>query len=84
ELRIIFRDKNTNHILEGVKVIATGEEHNYELFSNASGVADEKQIKPEIYDLEFELPGYEKAILENERVKLGTKLVLEVELTPRS
>jgi hypothetical protein len=45
-------------------------------------VADEKQIKPEIYDLEFELPGYKKETLENKRVKLGTKVVLEVELTP--
>ncbi len=84
ELKIIFRDKNTKHTLEGVKVTATGEEHSYELFSNSTGVADEKQIKPEIYDLEFDLPGYKKEVLENERVKLGTKLELVVELTPLS
>ena len=67
--------------MEGVKAIATGEEHTYELISNSSGVADEKQIKPEIYDLEFELPGYEKVQIEDKRVKLGTKVVLEVDLT---
>jgi len=82
ELRITFKDKNTKHTLEGVKTIATGEEHTYELISNSSGVADEKQIKPEIYDLEFELPGYKKEIMESKRVKLGTKVVLEIELTP--
>jgi hypothetical protein len=84
ELKIVFRDKTTKHTLEGVMVKATGEEHTYDLISNSSGVADEKQIKPEIYDLEFDLPGYKKEVLENERVKLGTKLELVVELTPLS
>ena len=82
ELKIIFRDQNTKQLLEGVKTIETRASNNYELIFNASGVADEKQIKPEIYDLKFELPGYDVTAMDNERVKLGQKLQLEVELKP--
>ena len=82
ELRITFRDKDTQQVLEGVKAVAKGDENEYELISNSNGIADEKQIKPEIYDLTFELPGYQKMELDNKRVKLGQKLELEVELVP--
>lgn len=82
ELRIFFKDKNTQQFLEGVKTIAQGEENTYELISNSSGVADEKQIKPEIYDLTFTLPGYEMSKVDNKQIKLGQKVVLEVEMKP--
>ncbi|HKR04594.1 MAG TPA: carboxypeptidase-like regulatory domain-containing protein [Bacteroidia bacterium] len=82
EIRATIINKTTGLKLEGVKMIVDGTDHDYEFISNTNGVADAKQIHPEIYDLKFELPGFEPQTISNIDVSPGEKELIVVELIP--
>lgn len=82
EIRVTLLNKLTGVKLEGVKMIVDGTDHDYEFISNTNGVADAKQIHPELYDLKFELPGFEPVSLSNIDMSPGEKEEITVEMKP--
>ncbi|MBK7855278.1 MAG: carboxypeptidase regulatory-like domain-containing protein [Bacteroidetes bacterium] len=61
---------------------AKGETKEYSVLSNSNGIADAKQITPEVYDLEFELPGFEKVLKSNIDMSPGEKEEITIEMVP--
>lgn len=82
EIRATIINKSTGMKLEGVKMMLDGKDHDYEFLSNYNGIADAKQIHPEVYDLKFELPGFEVAEVKNVDMSPGEKELITVELKP--
>ena len=82
EIRATIINKSTGATLEGVKMIAQGEDANYEVFSNTIGVAGAKQISPEMYSLTFEIPGYNPVVKAQVKAQVGKKTSLIIEMTP--
>lgn len=83
EIRATIINKLTGLKLEGVKMTVDGDEHDYEIISNTQGVADAKQIHPELYNLKFELPGFESVDVKNVDMSPGEKEELVIELIPK-
>lgn len=82
EIRATIINKATGMKLEGVKMIVDGTDHDYEFISNTKGVADAKQIHPELYNLKFELPGFEPVSVVKIDVSPGEKEEITVEMKP--
>lgn len=82
EIRATILNEVTGEKLEGVKMVVDGPEHDYEFLSNYNGIADAKQIHPEIYDLKFELPGFEVTEVKNVDMSPGEKELITVKLKP--
>ncbi len=82
EIVVLLLNKNTGAKLEGVAMKAKGVTKEYYVLWNSNGVADAKQITPEIYGLEFELPGFEKATKANVEISPGEKEEITIEMVP--
>lgn len=82
EIRVLLLNKETGVKLEGVAMKAKGKTKEYNVLSNSNGVADAKQITPEIYDLEFEMPGFEKVTKANVDMSPGEKEEITIEMVP--
>ncbi|HNU34662.1 MAG TPA: carboxypeptidase-like regulatory domain-containing protein [Bacteroidia bacterium] len=82
EIRVLLLNKETGAKLEGVVMKAKGETKEYSVLSNSNGIADAKQITPEVYDLEFELPGFEKVLKSNIDMSPGEKEEITIEMVP--
>jgi hypothetical protein len=59
EIKALILNSETNQPMSNVKMIASGEHNTFEEISNDAGIADKKQISPEITNLLFEIPGFE-------------------------
>lgn len=81
-IRATIVNKATGKMLEGVKMIAQGTDANYEVLSNTAGVADAKQISPELYSLTFVIPGFESVTKPNVKAQVGKKTSLIIEMSP--
>jgi hypothetical protein len=77
-----FKNKATGTVVEGVLLKAKGSKGaEFEIYSAENGVAD-KQINPEIYNLTWEIPGFESGEMKQVKVSPGEKEKLVIELIP--
>lgn len=83
EIRATIINQNTGTLLEGVQMYAQGEDgQTYKVVSNDKGVADAKQIQPELYSLTFEIPGFESVNKSNVKAVVGKKENIVIEMKP--
>ncbi|MEP7168946.1 MAG: hypothetical protein ABI855_06200 [Bacteroidota bacterium] len=83
EIVATFKNKETGHEVAGVLLKAKGNKGaEFEIVSSSNGVADKKQASPEIYDLTWEIPGFESGEMKQVKVSPGEKEKLVIELIP--
>jgi len=84
EITATFKNKATGHEVEGVLLKGTGSKGGeFEIISSSTGKA-EKQISPEIYNLTWEIPGFQSGSKSQVKVSPGEKEKLEIELIPEN
>jgi hypothetical protein len=72
EIIATFKNKETGLAVEGVTLKGTGNNGGEFLaLSSSNGTADKKQISPEIYNLTWEMPGYESGEMKQVKVSAG-------------
>lgn len=81
EVRATILNAVTGEPINDVLMKLTGQENTYEEVSNTSGVADAKQIHPELYNITFELPGFKPETL-SKKMSPGEKELVTVKLVP--
>jgi len=84
EFDIITKSKINGDAINGVSVTAIGSTQTYTGKTQGEGQLDLKRISPEIYDLIFEIPGYEPIQLSDQKVSPGQHVKIIVELIPIS
>lgn len=85
EIVATFKNKTTGHEVEGVLFKGIGNKGGFfEAVSSINGVADKKQISPETYQLQWEIPGFESGSMSQVKVSPGEKEQLVIELVPVS
>lgn len=85
EIIAMFKNKTTGHEVEGVLFKGIGNKGgSFEVVSSTTGVADKKQISPETYNLQWEIPGFESGSMNKVKVSPGEKEQLVIELVPVS
>jgi hypothetical protein len=84
EIIATFKNKETGLAVEGVTLKGTGNNGGEFLaLSSSNGTADKKQISPEIYNLTWEMPGYESGEMKQVKVSAGEKEKVVIELVPK-
>jgi hypothetical protein len=85
EIIATFKNKETGKAVEGVTLTGTGDKGGeFLVLSSSNGIADKKQISPEIYNLSWEIPGFESGGMNQVKVSPGEKERLTIELIPNA
>lgn len=81
EIRATILNQDTNEPMSNVTMIGENSTETFEEISNENGIADKKQIHPEVTDLTFEIPGFE-TVKKTLDVHKGKKELITIKMKP--
>jgi len=84
EFDILTKNKVSGEVINGVRVTVIGSTKTYTGKTDIEGQLDLKKISPELYDLIFEIPGYQPVTLSDQKASPGKHAQIVVELMPEN